>query len=212
MASTDKEAEQDLWLFGYGEDHRGTPSAPGRVVTLIPRAHWESLTDSHPTAPPRVWGAAYRIPAVHVRETKELLDIREINGYTVDFAAFHVPVHVRSAVSTSSSTSTSAKAPTAPVADSSSANHPPAQPITCLVYIGLPSNPQFLGPQDPDALAAHIVRSTGPSGENREYVYELERALEELRVQAGEVEVDGHVSDLAGRVREAERRLEREGG
>jgi cation transport regulator ChaC len=29
----------------------------------------------------------------------------------------------------------------------------------CLVYIGLPENPQFLGPQDPEALARKIVES-----------------------------------------------------
>jgi cation transport protein ChaC len=32
--------------------------------------------------------------------------------------------------------------------------------IRCLVYIGLPENPQFLGAQDPDALARKILEST----------------------------------------------------
>lgn len=82
--------------------------------------------------------------------------------------------------------------------------------IRALVYIGLPDNPQFLGPQDPDALAEHIVKSRGPSGENREYVYLLAESLTQLSKDAGVdgVEVDEHAHDLARRVKEAERRLE----
>jgi cation transport regulator ChaC len=72
--------------------------------------------------------------------------------------------------------------------------------IDCLIYIGLPSNPQFLGPQDPQRLAAHILRSYGPSGENREYLYMLDESLEHLSVCSG----DAHVSDLARRCRDLE--------
>ena len=55
------------------------------------------------------------------------------------------------------------------------------------------------------------MKSRGPSGENREYVYMLAEALEGLRREAG-VEgeggpVDEHVADLARRVREVERRV-----
>jgi len=99
--------------------------------------------------------------------------------------------------------------------------------IRCLVYIGLPENPQFLGPyvsptceilvgheltqccclfrQDPDALARKILESKGPSGENKEYLYNLETALLGLSKESG----DAHVSDLVRRCREIEGR---EGG
>ena len=80
--------------------------------------------------------------------------------------------------------------------------------IECLVYIGMPNNPQFLGPQKPDELAAHIVRSKGPSGHNTEYVYNLAQALDQIRKDAGvDIEVDEHVHDIAHRVRAGELNL-----
>ncbi|RYP39481.1 hypothetical protein DL767_002215 [Monosporascus sp. MG133] len=165
------------WVTGYvrrfwqaSQDHRGTPEAPGRVVTLIDRAHWASLSDAHAEAPERVWGVAYRIRAEKVAEVKEYLDIREINGYTIHYAPFH------------------------PAAGGPS--------IRTLVYIGTPDNPQFTGPQDPARLAEHIHRSAGPSGTNRDYLFGLERALDELSPESG----DTHVTDLADRVRAIEAR------
>lgn len=110
---------------------------------------------------------------------REYLDIREINGYSMQYTPFHV-------------------------SDTYKQTHNITGPIDCLVYIGLPDNPQFLGPQDPQALAEHIVQSKGPSGENREYLYGLDRALEELSPES----VDEHVGDLARRCREIERRGE----
>ena len=59
-------------------------------------------------------------------------------------------------------------------------------------------NPQFLGPQDPQALAEHIMVSRGPSGENKDYLYQLEEALNGLSKESG----DEHISDLARRCRE----------
>lgn len=107
---------------------------------------------------------------------RDYLDIREINGYSIQYTPFH------------------------PASSSSSAPSSAAAPINCLVYIGLPENPQFLGPQDPQELAAHIARSRGPSGENAEYLYMLEGALGELSAESGDV----HVTDLARRCREVE--------
>ncbi|KAI6797955.1 hypothetical protein KC361_g3589 [Hortaea werneckii] len=196
---------EDLWLFGYGQDHRGTPEAPGRVATLIDRTLWETLTDQHPSAPPRVWGAAYRIPSPRVAEVKEYLDIREINGYSIQYTPFNSSVLPPSPQPADQDmTATFQTIHPAPEINTSAL---PAR-IQCLVYIGLPSNPQFLGPQDPQALAEHIVKSRGPSGENTEYLYQLEEALQRLSRESG----DEHISDLARRCREIEGRMGKDDG
>ncbi|KAL8933614.1 MAG: hypothetical protein Q9211_005682 [Gyalolechia sp. 1 TL-2023] len=169
MAQSTESPEEDLWLFGYGEDHRGTPSSPGRVVTLI--SHSDFLT-LHPTlSPPRpspVWGAVYHIPPQHVPAVRSYLDIREINGYSIQYTPFQPADSTLPAIE------------------------------RCMVYIGLPENPQFLGVQDPDELARHIWKSKGPSGENKDYLFMLEESLNELGEGAG----DEHVEDLARRVKE----------
>lgn len=75
-----------------------------------------------------------------------------------------------------------------------------SETINTLVYIGTPENDQFTGPQEPQALAEHIYRSVGPSGLNKEYLLCLESALDGLSEKSG----DGHVKDLAKRVRDIE--------
>ena len=73
-----------------------------------------------------------------------------------------------------------------------------------LVYIGTPENDQFTGPQEVQALAEHIHRSEGPSGLNKEYLWELEKALDGLSAESG----DEHVTDLSRRVRDIEARVQ----
>jgi cation transport regulator ChaC len=126
---------------------------------------------------------AYRITPDRVAEVKEYLDIREINGYTIHYTPFHPAP---------SATATATTAAAAPAADS---HHP--GPIRTLVYIGTPDNDQFVGPQDPQKLAEHIYRSSGPSGPNRDYLWGLEAALDELSPESG----DEHVTDLSNRLR-----------
>jgi len=152
------------------QDHRGTPEAPGRVVTLIERSFWETLDDHHASGSDKVWGTAYRIEGSKVADVREYLDTREINGYTIHYTPFYP-------------------------ADGS-------PNIRTLVYIGTPDNDQFVGPQDPQKLAEHIYNSEGPSGPNKDYLLALEKALDELSPESG----DGHIQDLANRVRGLEAR------
>ena len=109
---------------------------------------------------------AYHIIPAKVKEVQEYLDIREINGYSIQYTPFHP------------------------------ANREKPD-IRCMVYIGMPDNPQFLGALDPQAVALKINESRGPSGENREYLLNLEQALISLSPRSH----DEHISDLARRVR-----------
>lgn len=140
---------------------------------------------------------------------KEYLDIREINGYTIDMVDLHTTPGIALAAGSVSAAQSDDR--NSSISSDKSTTTTPA-PIKCLVYIGLPSNPQFMGPQHPDELARHIAHSRGPSGENKEYVYMLEEALEGVRKEVEEgraeqgfhlemEEVDEHVVDLARRVR-----------
>ena len=66
-----------------------------------------------------------------------------------------------------------------------------------MVYIGLPSNPQFLGRESPEDVALVIAASRGPSGANAEYLFMLEDSLASLGEESG----DSHIKDLATRVK-----------
>ena len=120
----------------------------------------------------------------HVEEVKAYLDIREVNGYSIQYTTFYP-------------SNTSEKV----VEDEKQSGDflprhslPDAVVEDCLVYIGLPSNPQFLGMQTLEDVASVIVKSEGPSGRNVEYLFMLERALQGLGV--GDVGCDRHVSEL----------------
>ena len=98
---------RDVWVFGYGSlvwhpafphverragwvagwrrrfwqgstDHRGTPGAPGRVVTLVRGA-----------GDTRCWGMAYRLDPSGADEVLTKLDYRERGGYERVEIALH---------------------------------------------------------------------------------------------------------------------------
>ncbi|KAL2372623.1 hypothetical protein RJZ57_002937, partial [Blastomyces gilchristii] len=132
------------------------------------RRFWQQRdVQSNNSKPSTVWGAAYHIPASHAEEVHAYLDDREIDGYTVHFTPFHPAPSSTTTTTTTNNNNTTITSPTSP--------------ITCMVYIGLPTNAQFLRnptDRDPANVARVISQSCGQSGENREYLYLLEKALE----------------------------------
>lgn len=75
-------------------------------------------------------------------------------------------------------------------------------------YSGTPENPQFVARESVPGeheLAEHIFRSIGPSGPNKEYLFELHHALEELCPGSK----DNHIRNLFRiiSIMEAEERL-----
>jgi cation transport protein ChaC len=157
------------------------------VVTLIERSFWETLGD----------------PVSHSFSTS-LMDVssyfeyqqRQAEGDRVWGAAYHIiPAKVKEVqeyLDIREINGYSIRYTPFHPAD------PSVDDIRCMVYIGMPDNPQFTGALEPADVAKKINESRGPSGENREYLLQLEQALSTLSSESG----DEHVSDLARRVRE----------
>ena len=59
---------------------------------------------------------------------------------------------------------------------------------------------QYAGPADLEEMAATVLKSTGPSGRNRDYLYNLAEAMRQLAPSYG----DSHLYELE----EAVKRLE----
>ncbi|RSH93087.1 hypothetical protein EHS25_007440 [Saitozyma podzolica] len=162
---------RSYWVFGYGSliwkppphavekrsgyvkgvvrrfaqssiDHRGTPEAPGRVVTVIEAKEWHALAGSNPdpTDEDFVWGVAYRIDPVKEDEVRAYLEHREKNGYTShDVHVYSMDENEREVIAVEDAT----------------------------IWIGKLDNPAFVGYEYPDHLAATIVQRHGPSGPNK---------------------------------------------
>ena len=58
-----------------------------------------------------------------------------------------------------------------------------AEAVNGVTYIAAPGNLAYLGPADIDDMAAQIARSSGPSGSNRDYLFQLAAALNDLGVE-----------------------------
>ncbi|KAH7103211.1 ChaC-like protein [Auriculariales sp. MPI-PUGE-AT-0066] len=161
-------------------DHRGTPEAPGRVVTLIPVNEWESLY-GHETFPGHdvVWGVVYEInpDPLLSRETFDYLEYREKEGYTV---------HIEDVYAAGGSVITEGAVVRAQSKSFSPTNVGKKLQLhafgsldggeTKLLSLRL----HIVGAEPLDQLAAHIWRSVGPSGPNKDYLFGIARAVREL--------------------------------
>eukprot|EP01113_Clastostelium_recurvatum_P048159 TRINITY_DN8707_c0_g1_i2.p1 TRINITY_DN8707_c0_g1~~TRINITY_DN8707_c0_g1_i2.p1 ORF type:complete len:197 (+),score=43.21 TRINITY_DN8707_c0_g1_i2:88-678(+) len=143
-------------VFWQGSmDHRGTPAAPGRVVTL---AHADQ--EGHKT-----WGVVFVIPKEGAYEILDSLDYREKGGY----------LRVRMDVFSSPCGSG--------INDDDGGRSPILSARGAYVYYGDETNRQYLGPAPACQIASQIYSSFGRSGPNIDYLLNVAKEMDRMNVK-----------------------------
>jgi cation transport protein ChaC len=168
-------ASDEIWVFGYGSliykvDFPYLEKTPATIIGWQ-RRFWQGSHDHRgtPQRPGRVVtlisseldecsGMAYKVN----HDVFDHLDHREKNGYL----RYEVDVYFNAAPDDREKFSDCKKG---------------------LVYIAPDDNAAFLGHASEWEIAQHIHQSSGPSGHNRDYVFQLTEALRSLG------ETDEHV-------------------
>nr|ADD38358.1 Cation transport regulator-like protein 2 [Lepeophtheirus salmonis] len=179
-----------VWLFGYGSliwktNFNYVKMVKGYVKGYKRRFWWWSLDHRGvPGAPGRVvnlipsenedeevWGVAYEIPDDDwIKTVGPALDHREKGGYSRRESPFYYV---------------------------SEDNGSPIKSLDVIFYIGSLSDDQYAGPDSLEVMAKTIYSSVGPSGPNKEYLFNLSESLKTI---CG-VE-DPHVTELEKAVQE----------
>ncbi|MEO0420920.1 MAG: gamma-glutamylcyclotransferase [Pseudomonadota bacterium] len=171
------------WVFGYGSlvwrpDFPFEERRSGWIEGWA-RRFWQGSTDHRgvpgrpgrvvtliPSPGDRCWGVAYRISDDVRHAVFDRLDYREKGGYERD----EVIVHVSS----------------------------PGQGgelLRAVVYHAAADNPEYLGHAPTPEIARQILLAEGPSGSNRDYLFQMAEALRSAE------EEDTHVFALERAVR-----------
>ena len=126
----------------------------------------------------RCWGTAYEVPRSDPEGVLARLDDRERGGYD------RLSLRLMIEEPISADARSAGRAVADPVIRSES---DAAVEISGVVYIAGAENENYLGPAPVSAIATQVAASTGPSGPNREYVFELAKSLRQMGA------VDEHV-------------------
>lgn len=158
----------EIWLFGYGSliykvDFPFIEKVPASIIGWQ-RRFWQGSDDHRgtPQRPGRVVtliqsaldecsGMAYKV----TQDVFEHLDYREKNGYL----RYEVDIYFK---------------------ELESDNIKNAEYKKGVVYIAREDNAAFLGEASEHEIALQIHRCSGPSGHNRDYVFQLAEALQAL--------------------------------
>ena len=173
-----------VWIFGYGSlvwrpAFPFVDRSPAKIEGWK-RRFWQGSTDHRgvPGSPGRVvtliedpcgecWGVAYRFGEASRCEILRALDHREQGGYE----RRSVQVQLQR-------------------------DHRQPRLVSALLYVATASNENYLGPAPVSDIARQVSRSSGPSGDNVEYVLRLAEALRKMGA------VDEHVQEVASEVLE----------
>lgn len=81
------------------------------------------------------------------------------------------------------------------------------QPFDLTLYVGTEDNPYFLGPAPVEEMAEQIFNSIGPSGNNKEYIFNLAEALRKIAPDAE----DNHLFELEEELKHLEHKHNKNG-